>query len=154
MLFEPKEHYAPMPYTERMPVWYRMQLAVEKTGFKNYLADLFHAADVMARIGDANDWRESEIIDIKGENFQDPTFTLLISQLSLKALHAGDPPYFDVQITFHYDVMGKHTMSIKGYEETYNGPVPKSFLDASPEVKQVQDGLLQAMMRPGVTQAD
>ena len=111
-------------------------------------------ADFMANSGDLNDWRQSDIIDIPNKDFYDSDFTIVISQMSLKALAEGQPPYYSVRISFHYDINGHHTMEISGQEQTFKGVLPKSFHGESEEIQQVQDGLVQAMLKPMVMSPD
>lgn len=153
MFFQPKELGSMRRSGEDMrPVWDRMRQEVGDSGFRGYVTDFFHVADVVARLGVADDWRGSEIVDMKSEDFYDPNFTMIISQVSLRALASDHPAYCSVRISFHYDINGHHTMEIWGQEQTYNGALLKSFDGASPEIQQVQEGLLQAMLKPEVSQ--
>lgn len=153
MLFPPIEHGSMERFGEDMrPVWDRMRQEVVDSGFRGYVSDFFHAADVVARLGVANDWRGSEIIDMGGEDFYNSSFTMIILQVSLRALDSDHPAYCSLRISFHYDIDGQHTMEIWGHEQTYNGTLPKSFDGESPEVQKVQEGLVQAMLKPEVSQ--
>ncbi|MEK7119536.1 MAG: hypothetical protein AAB889_03380 [Patescibacteria group bacterium] len=152
MLFEPKEpgSWSGRSGEDLIPVWNRMQMVVAKTGFRGYVISLFQQADIIATLGAATDWRESDLVDVHSQDFYDPNYTIVMTQLSLKALAGDQPPYYSVQISFRYEADGHHVMTIKGHEQTYQGILLKSFHDWSADVQSVQDGLVQAMLQPEV----
>lgn len=158
MLFQPKEHGDMGPSGEdRIPVWSRLQLELEKRGWETYITALFRAADTIAGANNPFDPRESELQQIPEEDFYSRKLTYQMVQMAPAALlkHLEnqeippEPIYIGVTFTFTYDMLNNHTMRIEGHEETYNGPVPAHFLFPENGGDQtVHDAILQAMLHP------
>ncbi|MFH0749564.1 MAG: hypothetical protein V1917_01445 [Candidatus Gottesmanbacteria bacterium] len=158
MLFQSKEHGRMGPGEDLIPIWSRLQLDIEKRGWKSYIETLFDRADTIAKENCPSDPRESKLIQIEDmKNFYRPTLTYEMVQMIPSALlkHLTDPEsplepiYIGATFTFTYGMSKGHTMRIAGHEETYNGPVPDTF--AFPENggnQTVHDAIILAMLRP------
>lgn len=150
MTFTPKEKVPGLSGGDRIPAWSRVKMIVENIGFEDYLGEIVRIAKIMQNEGDTNKWEEPTIINVNGKDDDDPTFTMYINQKIKIVSSKGQSPYRSVRIEFHWDVSGHPTMEIWGDEQTYNGVLPKSFHDESPDIQPVKNGLMRAMLKPKV----
>lgn len=158
MLFEPKEHGSMgLSGEDRIPVWNRLQIELEKRGWKPYITALFRTADTFAEVNTPFDPRESELQQILEKDFYSKHLTYRMVQMAPLALlkHLTNPTIppepinIGVTFTFTYDMLNNHTMRVIGQEETFNGSVPGNFLNLeNSEDQTIHNAIIQAMLRP------
>lgn len=137
-----------------IPPWSRYKMDIENSGFRRYLRELFHNADVIAHLTTVTDVRSSEIIDVPVQDRHATSFSYQIVQLSLQTLAEGRNPYAMVTVTFGTGENGMPEIIICGHEETFRGEITPNFDQESAERRKITEGMIQAMMRPGVMLTD
>ena len=147
MLFQLKEHGSFPSAADKLPLRARLGLEIDRSGFLPFLQSLFSSADQIANLPNPNSWRGSEIIKLPNADENDHSLTYQAVQIDLGTLANQENPYLAIKVHFEYGLDG-HLMQIRGHEITYTGKSPATFLGDSPELQQVTDALIQAMMRP------